>query len=582
MKKLLTLLCLLFVAVATWAAKANSTPVTVMQPDGTLLTVVLHGDEHANWYTSLDGTLLVQHQRAYYVARVGANGSLASTGLLAHVASMRNAAEQQAVAMQDKQLFYTASAEAVSRARRVAISTDPDKGYFPHTGSPKALVLLVEFSDTTFSLADPKASFEQYLNGKGSPKNLGANEDKNYGSVQQYFKDMSNGAFTPVFDIYGPYKLPKTSATYGAGRNDRMDLLLPDACAAADAEVNFADYDADDDGYVDLVYIIYAGYSANYDDNSQDYIWPKSGTQTVSQTYDGRYVWRYGVSNELIASPTSFNRAPLKRINGVGLFVHEFSHTMGLPDLYATVSPADTCDNQGMEFWSVMDGGENNYNGYYPTAYTAWEREVMGWYAPDTLADTCSVAGLAPIGDGGKAYKIFNGTTEEHVMLENIQQTGWNTRLKGHGLLTYRISYSRNEVNTQDRPNNTAGKPQVVVLAADGLLKNVNNCTTSTEYYTEMAGDPYPGTSNVDNIPSFLMIDGSKLEKPVLHITESTDGLIAFDYLGKKQVVDGIALPTADASPAAVYTLDGRRLGTDIRNLPKGIYIVGGRKVVKQ
>lgn len=206
MKKFLTSLCLLLCTVATWGAKANGQPVTITQPDGTLLTVVLHGDEHASWYTTLDGTLLVQQSRAYYVAKVQANGTLASTGLLAHTVLQRNAQEQAAITAQDRTAFFS----KMGTVRRTAISTDKNNRYFPHTGSPKALVLLVEFSDSTFTVGDPKKSFEQYLNGEGEQQNFGNRENRNYRSVKEYFKAMSNGAFTPQFDLYGPYKLQKT------------------------------------------------------------------------------------------------------------------------------------------------------------------------------------------------------------------------------------------------------------------------------------------------------------------------------------------------------------------------------------
>ena len=93
--------------------------------------------------------------------------------------------------------------------------------------------------------------------------------------VRGYFKDCSYGQFTPFFDVVGPIKLPRKHAIYGAG-NDRMDLLLADACATVDDLVDFAKYDANNDGIVDLVYIIYAGHSANYRNNKVSNIWPKS------------------------------------------------------------------------------------------------------------------------------------------------------------------------------------------------------------------------------------------------------------------------------------------------------------------
>lgn len=580
MKKILSLLLLLLCAVTTWGAKANSLPVTITQPDGTQLTIVLHGDEYANWYTTLDGTLLVQRNKAYYVAKVQNDGELLATNYLAHAVGQRSVQEVQAIAQQDKATFFAKANQNISSVRRISISTNASNRYFPHTGTPKALVILVDFNDTTFTLSDPKTSFNQYLNGEGKPENLGNREDRNAGSIRDYFKSMSNGAFAPSFDVVGPYRLNRELKYYGAG-NDDMSRLIPDACAAANYDVNFADYDQDNDGYVDLVYVIYAGYSESQGGNSTECIWPKSGTINGG-TYDGKQVYRYGVSNELIAYPGAFKTNPTERIAGIGLFVHEFSHTMGLPDLYATSgSTGDGKNNQGMEYWSVMDGGEYVNNGYNPTAYTAWEREVMSWFQPDTLTEACTVENLATIDVGGKAYKIFNGDTEEYVMLQNIQQTGWNLKVPGHGLIAYRVNYGKTEVNTGDHPNDTAGSPRILLLPADGLLLAQDNAKNLSEYQAQMAGDPYPGMSNVSSIESFTMYNGTTLNKPLFNIVEK-DSLITFDYLREKNPT-AITMPTiASEIPQAIYTLDGRFVGTDCNRLQKGIYIIGGKKMVKE
>lgn len=78
----------------------------------------------------------------------------------------------------------------------VNASPATNKRYFPHTGSPKVLVLLVEFSDSVFTLANPKVSFDEYLNGTAPLANHGNYEYRNHGSVREYFTDMSGGTFT--------------------------------------------------------------------------------------------------------------------------------------------------------------------------------------------------------------------------------------------------------------------------------------------------------------------------------------------------------------------------------------------------
>lgn len=583
MKKIFSTFVCFLCAIAMWGAKANSQPFTLTQPDGTQLTVVLHGDEHAHWYTTLDGTLLVQQNRAYYVAATTAEGTLSSTGLLAHMPALRTNAELTAVAKQDKAAFLAANEKQLAGGPRT-ISISKGKRYFPHTGSPKAVVLLVEFQDTTFTLPDPKASFQQFFNGEGKPTNLGNREDANAGSVSEYFKTMSFGNFTPQFDVYGPYKLDNNLAYYGA--NDDMARLIPDACKKANVDVDFSNYDSDGDGYVDLVYVIYAGYSESENGNATDCIWARAG-EVNGGTYDGKQVYRYAVSSELISNP---DLQPV-RIAGLGVCVHEFSHTLGYPDMYPTEkSDAYNKDNQGMELWDLMDGGEYCNNGYNPSPYTAWEREVAGWFTCDTLTDTCSVADLAPIDKGGKAYKIFNGTTKEHVILQNIQQIGWNcsdnytAKRGGHGLVAYRVNYGRTEVSSTDYPNNTLGKAQMLLLPADGDLLVAASCADVNAYYAQYARHPYPGSANVTSVEGFQMTDGSLLQKPLLNITE-TNGLISFDFLGKKYnpstSISGVT--TASEAPAkAIYTLDGRYAGTSESALAKGIYVRAGKKFVKQ
>ena len=100
---------------------------------------------------------------------------------------------------------------------------------------------------------------------------------------------------------------------YGAG-NDNTNALVRDACNAIDDSVDFSQYDSNNDGYVDLVYVIYAGHSESESGNNRNDIWPKSGYGSFG-TYDGKTVYRYGVNNELNGRETSRN----KYINGIGL-----------------------------------------------------------------------------------------------------------------------------------------------------------------------------------------------------------------------------------------------------------------------
>ena len=597
LKQLSLIVCLMLCSLTTWAAKAESIPVQVRQADGSVITVILRGDEHINWYTTLDGVLLVQGaDNNYYIGKVEKSGNLIATQQLAHEALTRSQAERNLIAKQDKDKFF-AYVNKVAEESENAYNNSPltrgpiiDSGYggvpyFPHTGSPKALVILAEFQDTTFTIQDTKKVFTNYLMNEDHFSDTRYGQNQNYKGVRGYFKDCSYGQFTPFFDVVGPIKLPRKHAIYGAG-NDRMDLLLADACAAVDDLVDFAKYDANNDGIVDLVYIIYAGHSANYHDNKVSNIWPKSGTITISNKFDGKSIRRYGVSNELNGSDkTSKNN---KKINGIGLFCHEFSHTLGLPDIYAYHTDAENQDDQGMEFWDLMDGGTGVRGGRVPASYLAWEREVMGWMNIDELKKDSSIENLKSIDNGGKAYKIVNpNNSNEYIVLQSMQKgawnQGWGDGTYGKGLLAYRVSYPYNKVNVFDFPNNVKGKPRVIPIPADGkILAAANAGGSLNTYIQQLNGDPYP-YNGIDKINEFTMYDGTILKRSIYDIVENdVERQVSFKFKNNEPTaIQSLSIVERSTSDNRIYTLDGRYVGTDASILPHGIYIQNNKKFVK-
>ena len=589
--------CLCLSSIGVWGAKANSIPVQVRQSDGTTITVILRGDEHINWYTTLDGVLLVQAaDNNYYVGKVTKDGRLIATQQLAHEAAWRSNAETNLISKQDKDKFYSYVSKVAEQSENsynnrplTRITVDSGYGgvpYFPHTGSPKALVILAEFADTTFTIQNTKQVFTNYLMNEGHFTETAYAQNRNYKGVRGYFKDCSYGQFTPTFDVVGPVKLPKPQTVYGAGRNDRPDLLLEDACSAVDNIVDFSKYDANGDGLVDLVYIIYAGHSANISGNKETDIWPKSGTISISKTFDGKSIGRYGVSNELAGRENK--KKEKETINGIGLFCHEFSHTLGLPDIYAIpgTAAADQ-DNQGMEYWDLMDGGTEVQNGRVPSPYLAWEREAMGWMTIDKLTSDQQVTDLKSLENGGKAYKILNkNVANEFIVLQSIQQGGWyqgwtKTQIP-KGLLAYRISYPYDKVNMSDFPNNVKGKPRVIVVPADGeVLSAMNSGGKFNKYITNLTNDLYPlGSKN--SIDEFKMYDGSKLQCKIINITQNdANKTVSFKFIADATGIQSAPITNLTISDNRIYTLDGRYLGTDRDALPHGIYIQNKQKFIK-
>ena len=611
---------LLFAAMTAGAVKMKPGINIIKQADGTTITVRAYGDEDLSYFLASDGTLLYQEGTNFYIAGVKADGTLYSTGVLAHEPSMRTIKEISAIKAQNAKAFYN-SMETQAKANKVRREPmTPDNSLLPSLGKHKIPVILVEFSDVEFSVENPKATFDKYLNGKELfNKETDPEMGQNYASVAKYFKDMSFGKFEPEFEVYGPVNLGKPLATYGAGYSsqENMGLLLTDACTAVDDEVDFTQYDSNDDGNIDLIYIIYAGFSQSIAGNSTDCIHPKSGYLLLAKSFDGMDVKRYGVNNELNGTPADQANGPI--INGIGLFCHEFSHCMGLPDLYPkSGSIAEACINQNMDYWSLMDAGEYTANGYRPTAYTAWERERLGWMEIGTLTGPSNVE-LKSLDEGGAAFRIYNDKDEtghEYYIVENVQNNGWNKNLFGNGLMVTHVDYLSSQFSLGGcKVNNTGGHPRMHVMAADGMfvpeyflgstiedsyitfLKEHNadlvakyggQVFSIEDYKAEAAGDLFPGTSNATSLTDDSQpmkawtYNGETMGKPITDITNDTEkGIVSFKFMGGGEPVDGINEVTVNkTTDSRVYSISGTYMGNDINSLPKGIYIRNGKKVI--
>ena len=611
---------LLFAAMTAGAVKMKPGINIIKQADGTTITVRAYGDEDLSYFLASDGTLLYQEGTNFYIAGVKADGTLYSTGVLAHEPSMRTIKEISAIKAQNARAFYN-SMETQAKANKVRREPmTPDNSLLPSLGKHKIPVILVEFSDVEFSVENPKATFDKYLNGKELfNKETDPEMGQNYAGVAKYFKDMSFGKFEPEFEVYGPVNLGKPLATYGAGYSsqENMGLLLTDACTAVDDEVDFTQYDSNDDGNIDLIYIIYAGFSQSIAGNSTDCIHPKSGYLSLAKSFDGMDVKRYGVNNELNGTPADQANGPI--INGIGLFCHEFSHCMGLPDLYPkSGSIAEACINQNMDYWSLMDAGEYTANGYRPTAYTAWERERLGWMEIGTLTGPSNVE-LKSLDEGGAAFRIYNDKDEtghEYYIVENVQNNGWNKNLFGNGLMVTHVDYLSSQFSLGGcKVNNTEGHPRMHVMAADGMfvpeyflgstiedsyitfLKEHNadlvakyggQVFSIEDYKAEAAGDLFPGTSNATSLTDDSQpmkawtYNGETMGKPITDITNDTEkGIVSFKFMGGGEPVDGINEVTVNkTTDSRVYSISGTYMGNDIYSLPKGIYIRNGKKVI--
>ena len=463
--------------------------------------------------------------------------------------------------------------------------------YLQHTGSPRILTILAAFQDVGFTVKDPVKAFDQYLNGN-KQEDLGNMNHMNVASVGQYFNTCSYGNFTPQFDVVGPLTLPQNMAYYGGKNNTGSDDRFSDFCRdalelAKDIVSDWSIYDNDKDDRIELVCVIFAGYGQNQG-GADSTIWAKASYQNI-KVNDTQRISRFNCCPEL------FHPQYPDYINGTGVFIHEFSHCMGLPDLYATTSTAYV-NNQGMETFSIMDYGLYNRNGFAPCPYNAWEQEVMGWTKIEELKPTADsqqqVSDLLPLIEGGKAYKLVNADNDrDYIVMENIQKRGLNTYSAAHGLLVYHVDYPYNTVNMTDAPNNNPGHPGVAVVPANGTLissylRGKGKKYTNEEWKESLSSSVFPGPENVTaltsqmQLPNYCFWNSSKAKETnyMLNSISENEGTGTVSFIvasDNPSSIDDVRWLKPDDSHV-VYDLQGRRIQGCLK---AGIYIVDGKKI---
>lgn len=542
------LIILLIPSVCLDAVPATPFPVTITQPDGSVLTIRLHGDEFFNYKTTLDGyTLVPDADGILTYAQLNADGKLASTSVKATNIDKRSTSEKTFIQTLSANIDLSKLRQQgkAMRSQKSISETSFLKGY-PLTGSPKSLVILVNFKDLNFVTSDPKTAFTNLLNQKGYSANGGT------GSATDYFHDSSTGVFNPQFDVVGPFTLPQNMAYYGGNDSSGDDLnprqMVIDACTLAAASgVDFSQYDTDSNGVVDNVFIYYAGYN-EAEGGPKNSIWPHRWTLAdLTTKFNGVSVYDYACTSELRSNSGA-------NMCGIGTFCHEFGHVLGLPDYYVTSGT----DHHTLSEWNIMDYGPYLNSGRTPPSYSAWDRFYLNWSTPTELK-TSGTYSLDTLTTSNKAYLISqygnfnmsstNPTPAEFFMLENRQQKGWDTYLPGHGMIVYHIYYNASTWDN-NTVNNDANAMGVDIVEADGIA-----LTETTAIDPTLSGDPFPGTSKVTSFTPLLRA-GTNINKPLVNIKE-INGIIQFHFGSKIVLIQNLQpFSTVQGTPSAIQTVN--------------------------
>lgn len=489
MKKITSLVIILLITLTTYAVPARPGWQTKVQPDGTSIQLRLMGDEFHHYWADADGNIVKQDTNGYW------------------------------------RVVESQPSAATIKARRQAshmLQSRPKRAIGDRNFAPRGLVILVNFKDSKFAPENSLSAMNDLMNSDNYTYN-GAT-----GSVRQYFSDQSNGQYTPEFDVVGPVTLPDYMSHYGGNDSDDNDKLPGDmvveACSIANAnyKVDFTQYDNDGDDYVDFVYLIYAG-KGEADGGAANTIWPHNWDlesayyydnctyDESARRFDGKYINNYACSGEIDGQ--------IDKRAGIGTIAHEFSHVIGLPDVY-DIDYGQNYENEATPgAWHIMDGGSYNNNGNTPPNYSIYDKYYLGWQTPVNPGSQAQNLSLIAAGEKGfNSYQIASSnsllsatSTNTVYYIENRQQTGWDAGLPGHGLIIWKIQYDESAWEANG-PNDQNGKVRYAIVSATGKTTDIGT-----------DADPFPGTKNKT---SWNGLSG----KPLLNITEKND-VISLSYI---------------------------------------------------
>ena len=526
MKKIILSIALAMLTLTASAVPARRTQRTLTLSDGTQVTATLSGDENYHYWKTADGRAFVMNEENI----------------------------PQEISLQQAQSKLQAKVQA-RNAHRIAKRTKRKAAWGaetnPISGERKGLVILVNYKDK--KMQHTQAEYNDYFN------KAGYSDNNCTGSVRDYFLSQSYGKFSLDFDVMGPVTLSKNLSYYGDNDSDGNDKhaaeMVAEAVKLAVSGIDLKRYDWDGDGYVDQVYVVYAGYGEHADAPANT-IWPHEFELSEAAKYnDGPGALTInGVTIDTYACSSELRGSSGNKMDGIGTACHEFSHCLAIPDMYDTSADGE---NFGMNVWDLMDyGSYNGEDGYgeTPAPFTSYERMYCGWLTPVELTQPCNVNDMPAITKEPVAYLIRNDNPKfpgEYYLLENHQQESWDAYAPAHGMLVLHVDFNSNAWK-QNTVNNVASHQRMTIIPADGKLSHYNT-----------AGDTWPGTSKKTALTDSsnpaaklynLNSNGRKfMGHPIENIAEK-NGLISFTFDGGKALPQ-LATPTA--LPATQMTVNG-------------------------
>ncbi len=366
---------------------------------------------------------------------------------------------------------------------------------------------------------------------------------------EEYFRRQYRGERDFSFELAPLVTLPKKVAYYGSNYSDRRDVLLHEAvreaCSRSAGSIDFSLYDNDSDGYVDNVCLITAGLS-EADGADESWIWPQHGylkDHGGTMGIGGVQINGFTVCTEQVSDAGASPRTA-----GIGIFCHEFAHSLGLTDLYDTDGEGSGGLSKGMWGLSLMDTGCRLNDGVDPPGFNAVDMDILGLGKCETLSKgSYTLEGIESSGrylkaaaDSDGEYYLFECRSGRGLAVYHIDRSdnpaGWSDYYKME--LSAAQRWERSQVNC--RPDRECARP---VLADEG--------DASGFFFPQKGHDSFGS----DTSPAYRYWSGETSTLALTDIELNGDGSVSFNVIeplvpGETTVFQDAAIVswTADAS----------------------------------
>ena len=493
LKKLITCLSLGYLSSQpVFAAPHIDEKLQFTQPNGSVIELIVNGNEHFATVKTLDGALAIydKDKNAYYYAEIAAdNKSLLSTGIIIDANSKqtfsnfsRNIEQKHlskeardAITLKNYQLLNPKPIQPDSvgynlRGASLQSAADSDSKFKQVSGNVLGLTLLVDFPDVSGTIS--QQAVEDYTN------KVGYTDYNNAHSIRDYWSTVSGDKldFQNVVTEYYTAAHPLSyytdpSVAYGVRARELINEALTDLDRQG---FNFSRLTTDSFGTISALSMFYAGSRTNAWAQG---LWPHKGSLVPNFSADGVTAKNYQITdmtNEL----------------SVGTFIHEIGHLLlGWPDLYDKGQ-----DSRGIGTYGVMGSGSGFRK--RPTPPNPWLRHDAGWTEVTELNTDFDAE--APNGkitlaaNSHSAYRWTNpANVHESFYIEARTKTDQDLYLPDQGLLIWHIDANKYSNNEQDMT--PEHHYMVSVVQADGQhdLENKLNYGDSQDLFDASSYDEF-------------------------------------------------------------------------------------------